>query len=83
MSKASEMTPTGQRLRSIIERIERIEGERKSLADDIKEIKSEAKAEGFDVQAINTILQLRKKDPHDRAEAEAILDTYLAALHMK
>ena len=83
MSTASTMTPTGKRLRSIIERIERVEEERKALADDIREIKAEAKAEGFDVKAINTILQIRKKDPNDRAEEDAILDTYLAALHMK
>ena len=80
---AEGMTPTGQRLRSIIERIERVEEERKALADDIKEIKAEAKAEGFDVKAINTIIKIRKKDPNDRAEEEAILDTYMAALHMK
>lgn len=82
-AQSETMTPTGQRLRSIIERIERLEEERKVLADDIKEIKAEAKAEGFDVKIINIILRLRKKDPNDRAEEEALLDTYLAALHMK
>lgn len=81
--QSETMTPTGQRLRSIIERIERLEEERKVLADDIKEIKAEAKAEGFDVKIINIILRLRKKDPNDRAEEEALLDTYLAALHKK
>lgn len=77
------MTPTGQRLRSIIERIERLEEERKALADDIKEIKAEAKGEGFDVKTINTIIRIRKKNPDDLAEEEALLDSYLAALHMK
>lgn len=75
-------TATGARLRSFIERVERLEEEKKALADDISEILSEAKGHGFDVKTIRKIIALRKKDPDDRAEEDALLDTYLAALGM-
>lgn len=81
-TEASE-TPTGQRLRSFIERVERLEEEKKSLADDIKEVYAEAKAQGFDVKTMRKIVSLRKKDPDDRAEEDALLDTYMSALGMK
>lgn len=70
-------------LRSIIERIERLEEEKKTLADDIKDVMSEAKANGFDAKAIKTILKLRKKDENERTEEEMILDTYMKALGMR
>jgi len=69
-------------LRSIIERIERIEEERKSLGDDVREVYAEAKGQGFDVKALRTIIRMRKQDPSERAEAETILETYLHALGM-
>ncbi len=76
-------TPTGQRLRSFIERVERLEEEKKGLADDIKEVYAEAKAQGFDVKTMRKIVSLRKKDPDDRAEEDALLDTYMAELGMR
>ena len=76
-------TPTGQRLRSFIERVERLEEEKKGLADDIKEVYAEAKAQGFDVKTMRKIVSLRKKDPDDRAEEDALLDTYMSALGMR
>lgn len=69
-------------LKSIIERIERLEEEKKTIADDIKEIYVEAKGNGFDVKALRTIVRMRKMDANDRQEAETILETYLEALGM-
>ncbi len=69
-------------LRQFIERIERLEEEKKTIADDIRDVKSEAKARGYSVKAINEILKLRKKDANERAEEQAVLDTYKAALGM-
>jgi uncharacterized protein (UPF0335 family) len=76
-------TPTGQRLRSFIERVERLEEEKKALADDIKEVYAEAKGQGFDVKTMRKIISLRRKDPDDRAEEDALLDTYMSALGMR
>ena len=69
-------------LRSIIERIERLEEEKKSIADDIKDVYGEAKANGFDVKALRQIVRDRKVEKSERDEFEAILDTYRAALGM-
>jgi uncharacterized protein (UPF0335 family) len=69
-------------LRAFIERIERLSEEAKTIADDIRDVKSEAKAMGFSVKAINEIIKLRKKDDQERMEEEAILDTYKMALGM-
>ena len=69
-------------LKSIIERIERCEEEKKSISDDIAEIYSEAKGNGYDVKALRTIVRMRKQDPNERAEAETILETYMQALGM-
>lgn len=69
-------------LRSFIERIERLEEEKKTIADDIKDVKAEAKGCGFDVGTINAIIKLRKVDANERAEKDALLDTYLIALGM-
>ena len=76
-------TVAAAQLRSIIERIERLEEEKKTIADDIKEVKAEAKGNGFDVKAINTIIKLRKQDAAERQEQEAILDLYKSALGME
>jgi uncharacterized protein (UPF0335 family) len=67
-------------LRVFVERIERMHEERKSIADDIKEIYAEAKGNGFDVAALKHVIKLRAKDPADLAEFEAIVDLYLTAL---
>ena len=70
------------RLRSIIERIERLEEERKSLASDIKDIFSEAKSAGFDVKVIRQIIRIRKQEPAEVEEQESLLDVYRRALGM-
>ena len=69
-------------LKSIIERVERLEEDKKAISDDIKDVYSEAKGNGFDVKALRRIVSLRKQDPDKRAEQEAILDTYMHALGM-
>ncbi len=69
-------------LRSFIERIERLEEEKKALADDIKEIFAEAKGTGFDVKAMRAILRLRKMDKADYQEQEYMIDLYKHALGM-
>lgn len=70
------------RLRSIIERVERLEEERKALAGDIKDIFAEAKSAGFDVATIKQVLRLRKKEPAEIEEQETLLDLYKRALGM-
>lgn len=70
------------RLRSLIERIERLEEERKALASDIKDIYSEAKSAGFDVKVIRQLITIRKKEPAEVEEAETLLDLYRRALGM-
>ena len=69
-------------LKSIIERIERLEEEKKAISDDIKDVYAESKGNGYDVTALRTIIRLRKQDPNERAEAETILETYMQALGM-
>ena len=69
-------------LKSIIERVENLEADKAQIADDIKEIYAEAKGNGYDVAALRTVIRLRKQDKHERAEQEAILETYLHALGM-
>ncbi|AQT06365.1 hypothetical protein AA14337_3287 [Acetobacter malorum DSM 14337] len=70
------------RLRSIIERVERLEEERKALAGDIKDIFTEAKSAGFDVKVIRQIIRLRKQEPSEVEEQETLLDIYRRALGM-
>jgi uncharacterized protein (UPF0335 family) len=70
------------RLRSIIERIERLEEERKALAGDIKDIFAEAKSAGFDVKVVRQIISIRKKEPAEVEEQETLLDLYRRALGM-
>ncbi|GLK74670.1 DUF2312 domain-containing protein [Ancylobacter dichloromethanicus] len=71
-----------EQLKSFIERIERLEEEKKSIADDIKDVFLGAKATGFDTSALREILKIRKSDADQRAEHEAIVDLYLQALGM-
>jgi uncharacterized protein (UPF0335 family) len=70
------------RLRSIVERIERLEEERKALANDIKDIYAEAKSAGFDVKVVRQIISIRKKEPAEVEEQETLLDLYRRALGM-
>lgn len=73
---------SSERLRSFVERIERLEEEKKALGDDIREVYSEAKGTGFDVKVLRQIIRLRKMDSSDRSEMEEILDVYKRALGM-
>ena len=70
------------RLRSLIERIERLEEEKKAIAGDIRDIFAEAKSAGFDVKVMREILKLRKMDAADRDEKELLLETYRTALEI-
>lgn len=69
-------------LRSIVERIERLEEEKKAIADDIRDVYGEAKANGFDTKVLRQVVSLRKKDQSEREEQDAIRDLYLSALGM-
>jgi uncharacterized protein (UPF0335 family) len=82
-----ELTMTAARvakdhLKAFVERIERLEEEKKALADDIRDVYAEAKANGFDTKALRQVVRLRKIDVEERKEQEAILETYLQALGM-
>ncbi|BBF69158.1 MULTISPECIES: DUF2312 domain-containing protein [Sphingomonadaceae] len=79
----SEPNVAADQLRLFIERIERLEEEKKGIGDDIKDVYLEAKANGYDGKIMRQIVRLRKMQPHDRQEMEAILQTYLAALGME
>ena len=68
------------RLRLLIERVERLEEEKKGIQDDIKDVYSEAKATGYDAKIMKKIVAIRKMKPDDRREMEAVLQTYMAAL---
>jgi len=69
-------------LRSFVERIERLEEEKQSIADDIKDVYGEAKGTGFDTKVLRQIIRLRKQDAAERQEQEALLDLYMHALGM-
>ncbi|KJC43734.1 hypothetical protein UP10_27055 [Bradyrhizobium sp. LTSPM299] len=69
-------------LKSIVERIERLEEEKKTISDDIRDVYAEAKGNGYDVKALRTIVRLRKQDANERQEQETILETYMQALGM-
>ena len=70
----------GDQLKSIVQRIERLEEETKTIAADIKEVSGEAKANGYDVKVLRKVIAIRKRDANERAEEEAILDLYLQAV---
>ena len=80
-NETAQTVAAGQ-LRAFIERIERLEEEKQTISDDIKDVYAEMKGQGFDTKAIRTIVRLRKKDQAERQEEEAILDLYKAALGM-
>lgn len=87
VTHADEVTETSQtvaagQLRAFIERVERLEEEKKTISDDIKEVFAEMKGTGFDVKAVRKLIRLRKQDQAERQEEEAILDLYKAALGM-
>jgi uncharacterized protein (UPF0335 family) len=70
------------RLRSLVERIERLEEERKALANDVKDIYAEAKSAGFDVKVLRQLIRLRRQEPAEIEEQESLLDVYRRALGM-
>lgn len=74
---------TDDRLRLLIERIERLEEEKKGVADDIKDVYQEAKSTGYDAKIMREIIKLRKMKPDDRAELEHLVETYKAALGLE
>lgn len=69
-------------LKSFVERIERLEEEKQTIADDIKDVYAEAKGNGFDVKILRQIIRIRKQDKSEREEMEAILELYMQALGM-
>lgn len=69
-------------LKAVVERIERLEEEKKAIADDIRDVYAEAKGNGYDVKALRTVIRLRKQDQAERQEQEAVLETYMHALGM-
>jgi uncharacterized protein (UPF0335 family) len=84
MTDAADMNPqTAQQLKTIIERIERLEEEKKALMEDIKEVYSEAKGNGFDAKIIRKVVSIRKQETAERVEQEQLIDLYLAAVGTK
>ena len=79
----SEGNIAADQLRLFIERIERLEEEKRGMADDIKDVYSEAKSTGYDIKTMRSIVRLRKLEKHVRMEAEALLETYKAALGLE
>lgn len=77
----AQVVAVGQ-LRSFIERIERLEEEKKTISDDIKEVYAEVKGSGFDVKAVRTVVRMRKKEDHERQEEESMIQLYKDALGM-
>ncbi|MCW3837134.1 DUF2312 domain-containing protein [Sphingomonas canadensis] len=73
---------SAEQLRLFIERIERLEEEKKAIADDIKDVYAEAKSTGFDAKTMRTIVRLRKMEKHQRDEMDALVETYRTALGM-
>jgi len=69
-----------EHLKAFVERVERLEEEKKTIADDIRDVYAEARTNGFDVKALRTIVRLRKQDVDERREHETILETYMLAL---
>lgn len=80
--KAKPGAIAADRLKSFVERVEKLEEEKSNIAADIRDVYSEAKGTGFDVKTIRTIIKLRKQDSAERDEQEALLDVYKQALGM-
>ena len=74
---------TAQQLKAFIERIERLEEDKKNISDDIKEVYAEAKGNGFDTKVLRQIIRIRKQDHAERMEQESLLELYMAALGMQ
>lgn len=84
-SEAGELPATKfakDQIKSIIERVERLEEEKKTISSDISDVYKEASGNGYDTKALKTIVRMRKQDANERQEAETILETYMHALGM-
>ena len=81
MNESAAAVDTGH-LRAFVERLEKLEEEKRAIADDIKEVYAEAKGTGFDVKALRKIISMRRQDRDKRREEEAMLELYLSALGM-
>jgi uncharacterized protein (UPF0335 family) len=79
----AEAAVSNDQLRLFMERIERLDEEKKGISDDMRDVFSEAKSQGYDTKIMRQILKLRKMEPHDRAEMEALLDVYKSALGLE
>lgn len=82
MTTDTQYRATADEIRQFVERYERLEAEKKGIADQQKDVMSEAKSRGYDVKALKSIIALRKRDANDIAEEEAVLDMYKQALGM-
>lgn len=82
VTEAAATTFAKDQLKAVVERIERLEEEKKGISDDIREVYAEAKGNGFDVKALRTIISIRKLDANARAEEETVLEVYMQALGM-
>jgi uncharacterized protein (UPF0335 family) len=80
MTEGSNTGIAGDRLKSFFERVENLEAEKKVIAEDIRDVKAEAKAEGFDMKAFNEVLKIRKMSSDERKERESMRDLYLQAI---
>ena len=81
-AKKNPTNVAGQELKQFIERVERLEEEKKALTDDIRDVFAELKGRGFDVKAVREILKIRRQDNAERKEMEAIVELYMSALGM-
>jgi uncharacterized protein (UPF0335 family) len=81
-ANVAEAGVAGQELTQFVERVERLEEEKKAISGDIREVYAEMKGNGFDVRAVREIVKIRKQDHSERKEMEAILELYMAALNM-
>ncbi len=82
MGKVAAVGVAAEELKQFIERVERLEEEKKAIGDDVRDIYAEAKGRGFDTKAIRAIIKLRAKEPHEREEEEAMIELYKSALGM-
>lgn len=83
MDQPSQGHNANAQLKSIVERIERLEEEKAGIASDIRDVYAESKGNGYNVKALRRLISLRKQDPNERQEFETILDTYMHALGME
>jgi uncharacterized protein (UPF0335 family) len=84
MTDVTDMNPqTAAQLKAIVERVERLEDEKKTIGEDIKEVYAEAKGNGFDAKIIRKVVSIRRQDRNERMEQDALIDLYLAAVGSK